>query len=141
MPSGVHRLLSVDSDGATGACSACGTVEVFWRTDRGRRVPRCAKAVRSQRGKSGRGKRYPYKKPHGLTVEEARAFREGKTCAICGSGANLVVDHCHVAKKIRGVLCGACNSGLGMFRDSPEFLTAAIAYVEAAAAAWASDPI
>lgn len=59
-------------------------------------------------------------------------------CDICGeperasqSGRKrrLSVDHDHATGEIRGLLCGRCNSGLGMLRDSPELMTNAILYL------------
>ena len=59
---------------------------------------------------------------------------QGGVCAICG-GLNgkrhhLAVDHNHLTQKVRGLLCNACNWGLGQFRESPERLSAAIAYLK-----------
>lgn len=53
-----------------------------------------------------------------------------KRCLICGSDKRLVLDHDHKTGQVRGRLCGTCNSGLGMFRDSPELLVSAIEYLE-----------
>lgn len=56
-------------------------------------------------------------------------------CKICGGillGSNAHVDHCHVTGKIRGILCGPCNRGLGLFRDSVTALRQAAIYLEAA---------
>ena len=69
-----------------------------------------------------------------MTLEEARAFRAGKACAICGAredqGARLNVDHCHRDGHIRGVLCRDCNLGLGRFGDDQTRLAAAIRYLQ-----------
>lgn len=56
-------------------------------------------------------------------------------CAICGSepnpGRTLHVDHCHYGdERIRGLLCSGCNTGIGLLRDDPARLRAAIAYLE-----------
>lgn len=62
-------------------------------------------------------------------------------CAICKNGnihrtrwgvdsVRLVVDHCHTSKKVRGLLCHACNAGLGYFRENSNILKAAIGYLE-----------
>jgi len=53
-------------------------------------------------------------------------------CAICGTKNNLVIDHDHRSKLIRGVLCGKCNPALGMFRDSPRLLKRAAKYLQRA---------
>lgn len=72
---------------------------------------------------------------YGLTIEEFNALSEAQNnvCAICGQPprgkTRLSVDHDHETRRVRGLLCDPCNTGLGMFKDSPELLTAAIAYL------------
>lgn len=52
-------------------------------------------------------------------------------CAICGTYAlSLKIDHCHSYGTVRGLLCHPCNTGLGMFRDRPEFLISAAKYLQ-----------
>lgn len=41
----------------------------------------------------------------------------------------LVIDHDHTSKKIRGVLCGDCNSGIGLLGDDPKRLSKAVEYL------------
>lgn len=65
---------------------------------------------------------------------------QGGVCAICGkpetsthkSGTmkSLAVDHCHATGKVRGLLCSACNHGIGHLKDSKEIMRAAIKYIE-----------
>lgn len=56
-------------------------------------------------------------------------------CAICGTHQSnlkkqLHIDHCHNTKKVRGLLCQKCNSGLGFFKDSVDSLQNAITYLK-----------
>lgn len=50
-------------------------------------------------------------------------------CEICGSDNELHVDHDHDTGEGRGLLCLKCNVGIGFFRDRPDFMNAAAAYV------------
>lgn len=53
-------------------------------------------------------------------------------CLICGDlpgERNLHADHCHETGEFRGLLCGKCNTGLGMFRDNEELLKRAVRYL------------
>lgn len=63
---------------------------------------------------------------------------QGDRCAICGiaeadaAKGRLHADHDHSgrgAASIRGMLCSKCNTGLGMFNDSPRLLRAAVKYL------------
>lgn len=66
---------------------------------------------------------------------------QGGRCAICGEKAwmpgegkrrkqTFVVDHDHATGKIRGILCGNCNTALGQFKDSVAVLESAIKYLK-----------
>ena len=71
---------------------------------------------------------------HQMTVAEyERLFEKQKgRCAICGrsqEGLRLAVDHSHQTGERRGLLCRACNLGLGNFRDDPSALRGAIRYL------------
>lgn len=54
--------------------------------------------------------------------------RQGGVCAICGGPPRgrwaernvYCVDHCHKTGKIRGLLCGPCNTWIGAAGDSAE---------------------
>lgn len=54
---------------------------------------------------------------------------QGGVCAICHDGKPEHIDHDHDSGKVRGVLCGPCNMGLGLFKDDPSRLDAARAYL------------
>ena len=88
-----------------------------------------------------------FKHKYGIELveyERRHAEQEG-LCAICrrpetitdprlegiGRGTRrLAVDHDHATGEVRGLLCYNCNTALGLFRDDPEALRAAIAYLE-----------
>jgi hypothetical protein len=73
---------------------------------------------------------------YGITGEYKAnmAQSQGDCCAICRIPFSDVlspcVDHCHESTKIRGILCHHCNTGLGLFKDSPKLLQQAIYYLD-----------
>lgn len=80
------------------------------------------------------------KNNYGLTIADydRLAAEQRNRCAICNSQVDtiphkkLYVDHCHMTGVVRGLLCSACNFGLGKFKDSTINLRAAIEYLERA---------
>ncbi|MFC9975229.1 endonuclease domain-containing protein [Spirillospora sp. NPDC127200] len=67
----------------------------------------------------------------GLTPEELEELRNttGGLCKICMREAELVMDHDHKTGRLRGLICGPCNSGLGLLGDQISTLFRAIGYL------------
>lgn len=91
----------------------------------------------ARRGWNGRNHEYFLKRHYGITRADydRMAKAQNGRCAICGDkepGGKFtlwLVDHCHTTKRVRGLLCHRCNMGLGYFKDDPERLRAALAYL------------
>src|SRR4051812_17892870 len=73
---------------------------------------------------------------HGVSDEEYERLLASQNhgCAICGRGPQgrkqrLCVDHCHAVGHVRGLLCDACNRGIGLLGDDIDRLNRAIAYL------------
>lgn len=73
------------------------------------------------------------------TLQE-RLEQQGYRCAICRTDLTVLrrrdwhADHDHATGTPRGVLCGQCNMALGLFKDDPTRLQAAIDYLHEALA-------
>lgn len=69
---------------------------------------------------------------YGITLLEyiEMADRQDWKCLICLKESELHVDHCHTGGDVRGLLCGNCNRGLGLFADNPEALVRATDYLK-----------
>ena len=99
------------------------------------------------RANRSRNRNHQLKYKFGITLEEYNLMvqSQGGVCAICEgvndtrrrgthNGENVVmslaVDHNHKTGKVRGLLCSACNTSLGKFKDDPVLLKKAIHYLE-----------
>lgn len=82
------------------------------------------------------------KNKFGITLEDYNNMlrMQGGVCAICeeieaevhhsGTLKDLSVDHCHTTGKIRGLLCSACNTSIGKFKEDINIILKAAIYVE-----------
>ena len=101
----------------------------FYRQDGARA---CRICYRTRKSKFYR--RYLY----ALTLQDFQLMVEAQDnrCLICErrpeANETLTVDHDHATGKIRGLLCGPCNRGLGSFADDAGRLRVAIAYLSGA---------
>lgn len=75
---------------------------------------------------------------YGITqVEYDNMLRsQDYSCKLChtkepgGRHNTFHIDHCHKTDLVRGLLCWACNAGLGQFRDNIQTLKNAVEYLE-----------
>lgn len=82
------------------------------------------------------------KSQYGITLENYKDLLvvQNGVCAVCGKPetmtnpkkktiSDLAVDHNHITGKVRGLLCRACNTGIGCFSDDPQLMVLAANYV------------
>jgi len=115
----------------------------FTRRERLKNDPEYAEKVRERdrirsKAQSERRLNTNLKGMYGITLVEYDLkydTQQGK-CAICEEETprrgkdRLVVDHCHTAGDVRGLLCNKCNMGIGLLRDNPNILQKAIEYLQ-----------
>lgn len=76
-------------------------------------------------------KRGKVRQRFGITLEEYEARTENAVCEVCsGRDAKTGLDHDHESGEIRGVLCGRCNTALGLLKDDPQRIRALALYLE-----------
>ena len=75
------------------------------------------------------------RKTYGITMNDKVNIRkiQMNKCKICekefDNDKMAYVDHCHDTKRIRGLLCHQCNSGIGYMKDNITNLKNAIVYL------------
>ena len=83
-----------------------------------------------------------YRRVFGISLVDVRKLLEKQKncCALCGKHLELLqgrgfttavhVDHDHFTNKVRGILCGNCNTALGKLGDSIESIEKVLAYLK-----------
>lgn len=128
---GEFRADPRNKDGLQGICRACQRDYQNEYNKEWNRLPK----VRDYKRDRELTKFWP-----GLSPKEARHkynelfARQDGCCAICSTHQNdlnmaLAVDHCHLNKDVRGLLCGPCNRMLGMAKDNADTLIMAAEYL------------
>lgn len=108
-----------------------------WRERRSPEEIRETNRVARERAKADGSRRgWIIKSKYGLLPAEFDRLMEeqGGVCAICekppAQGKHLYVDHDHVTRGVRGLLCQKCNTGIGMFGDDAEVMRRAVGYID-----------
>jgi Autographiviridae endonuclease VII len=135
-----HSVTAVDPATRKGTCSVCGPVEAYANTPyKGRSTWRCAHRERA--AATDRYKADPeaqrnarFLRQYGITVVEYDALlaSQGGCCARCGTAPTtmrLAVDHDHETGRVRGLLCGPCNTYLGRLEAALENLMNDLKYL------------
>lgn len=103
---------------------------------------RAARATQWRKDNPERAIEIMRKHVYGISPEEYRLKKKKQEnrCAICkklerisnrkGKRHSLSVDHDHKSDKVRDLLCGNCNRGLGLFFDRVELLLKAAQYLK-----------
>jgi len=118
-------------DGLNCACKKCLSAKhfIYYKANQTKITARQAKWSRQNRDRRNLAQ---WKWKYGFSRREHEAlksFQENR-CAICSAPKRLYVDHNHATDRVRGLLCGACNSALGLFKDSVPSLEKAVAYLQ-----------
>lgn len=134
---------------STGVCVACRRAQstIWWKLNKDRKrdyakryreLHKDSVAAYQEKWRKNNPERMKQRlaRMHGRSVvadTKAREEFDGK-CAICGTTKpnrkGWCVDHVHDGSgDVRGILCGACNVGIGYLKDSAELLAKALEYI------------
>ena len=65
---------------------------------------------------------------------DARLFHQSNACAICrrkfSETLHYCVDHCHRDGRVRGLLCGHCNTEIGRMHENRGWMENAASYLQ-----------
>lgn len=125
-------------DGHSSICKVCKTKSIYlWRQNNPRKYNGGAKKWRDKNPDKQHAN--DIKRHYGLLIDDYNRLlvEQGNGCKICKKQhtadvkrGRLYVDHDHATGKIRGLLCGACNSALGYFCDNIDLLLEAVKYLK-----------
>lgn len=74
------------------------------------------------------------KREYGVTPEwfDAQVISQNNQCEICGGpppAKGFSIDHCHLTKRVRALLCSGCNTALHKMERNIEWVRKAEAYL------------
>jgi hypothetical protein len=97
----------------------------------------CKSNVSKYRYANGDSYALRLQKLYGLTVDEYKQLyaEANGCCQVCGiseenNNKRLAVDHCHTTGKVRGLLCGKCNTALGQLDDNLNKISSLYSYLK-----------
>lgn len=113
--------------------------EMYWQYGRPYICKKCFNARQTKYRKNGgirhsRNKSFKYK--YGITLQqyEEMLIKQNNECAICerqfDEKIRPDVDHHHESKKVRGILCHACNLALGYLKEDEKVIQNMLDYLD-----------
>lgn len=124
-------------------CPVCKTTAHPKSTNKGHLCKPCAnkRSLEWAKKNKERFKTNQLKYRYGISSEEyeEKLKNQQNKCAICfeeettsckDSLRKLAVDHNHITGKVRDLLCGRCNTALGLLKENKEVLKAMLNYME-----------
>lgn len=122
---------SIHPGGKHGRHSRCKECRVKYESGRWRSLSEDKKKVKNDSRRQN-DRKY-FLETLDMTLDQFKSLVlsvEGK-CQICGEfvGESLCIDHDHRTGKFRGLLCRACNFGIGQLKDDPTILDSASRYL------------
>ena len=134
-------------------CKTCGEVKPHSEFHKNKKYkdnirPHCKVCRREYENKSHHKHKHkrPYRyeedkniklqRTYGISYQEYLYMLEAQSgcCAICGTDdpkprKAFCVDHCHKTGKVRSLLCGKCNTGIGLLQEDIGIMLRAIEYI------------
>ncbi len=125
-------------------CTQCKVLRPYseYHNNRAKKDGKQSNCKPCQRARQNKHKKdYPdiyrnkqYKRLYGIDLADYENMlkEQGGVCASCGesSSKRLVVDHCHESGKVRSLLCGSCNTALGLLQENTHRILALANYVQ-----------
>lgn len=115
-----------------------GCLKLYARQDYKKNKERRDKYAKERQKKfPGITRNSKYKREYGISLKKYNKILRAQDfkCKICGrkeptgTHKHLVVDHDHITGKVRGLLCGVCNAGIGFFKDRLDLIEKAREYL------------
>lgn len=122
------------SDGLRSECKDCGAkAAAVYRNSNKKNIAKSQQAYRkvNKVKLQEKDKKKHLLSKYNLTLDAWNnlLLSQNGGCAICSKTTHLQVDHDHATGRIRGLLCGNCNRGLGLFGDDVVALAKALSYL------------
>lgn len=117
---------------AFGLCNKCYMKR--YRTTESYKIKNRAHAAKFRSTEYGKkyNKEYQLKYRYGISAKDFyRMFDKQKgKCLICFNEKELVVDHCHTTKFVRGLICQGCNTLVGYLETKKHLVERAMNYIQ-----------
>lgn len=141
-----YHKVTANSDGMQTICKSCRTISLrIWYLKNSDSIrARTKKYYHDNKDKRrSNNKNYTLKTRFSITLDQYNdmLIKQNNVCAICKKPETqidprlnrikaLAVDHCHNTKKVRGLLCNQCNTGIGMLKEDKKIFLSAMEYLK-----------